>query len=553
MKLGRYELLAEIGRGGMGVVFRARAGDGIEAAVKILLDDRPEALAAFARERRLLAGFSRAEGFVPTLDSGEDQGRHWLAMPFLPGGTLRGRLRRGPLSRGDAVALVTRLARALGRAHDRGIVHRDVKPENVLFTAEGEPLVADLGLAKHFRRDVLGASRTQALTATGEIAGTAGYAAPEQLEDTRAAGPPVDVFALGAILHECLAGQRPFQGKTLIEYGAALQERPAPLPAKTPAWLAAVVARSLARDPRGRFPDGSALARALEAGARRSPVTPRVAIALAALVLFGSAVAIVIVRNGARPEAAAPASPPRPPAPPTPPAPAPPAPRRDPDQRAVELTQRAINELLAHDLEEARDDATRAIELDPGLALAWGARSQARRALRDAAGSEADATRAIELAPLESAYWIYRADAHYALGRLDDAIADATRAIGLEPGVWSVWELRARARADRGDTRGAIADATRAIEIDPTHAMAWETRAVAHVFASEHDSAIADATRAIELDPNTSGSWAARGQARLQKGDVAGTASDFRRALELDPENGAAEHMKQWLAENAPR
>src|SRR2546423_7421120 len=99
-------------------------------------------------------------------------------MPFLTGGTLKTRLSRGPLSIAETTSLIARLARALGRAHRLGIVHRDVKPENVLFDAEGQPRIADLGIAKHFAPRV--DSRSRALTATGAFVGTVGYMAPEQ-------------------------------------------------------------------------------------------------------------------------------------------------------------------------------------------------------------------------------------------------------------------------------------------------------------------------------------------------------------------------------------
>src|SRR4029077_14975920 len=112
----------------------------------------PDALAAFEREKRLLATLGEAQGFVPVIDSGELAGRPYVVMPLLPGGTLRERLARGRLEPRDAIELVSRLAGAIGQAHERGIVHRDLKPENVLFDAVGRALIADLGLAKHFRR-----------------------------------------------------------------------------------------------------------------------------------------------------------------------------------------------------------------------------------------------------------------------------------------------------------------------------------------------------------------------------------------------------------------
>src|SRR5262249_13501635 len=141
MDVGGYEVTSELGRGGMGVVLRARSPDGKDVALKVLhAADSKSALARFERERRLLATLGEEGGFVPLLDAGDSPRGPFIVMPLLPGGTLRDRLERGPLAVEDAVALFVALASALGRAHALGIVHRDLKPENVLFTAEGRPL-----------------------------------------------------------------------------------------------------------------------------------------------------------------------------------------------------------------------------------------------------------------------------------------------------------------------------------------------------------------------------------------------------------------------------
>ncbi len=152
MRIGPYEVLGELGRGGMGVVFRARGPGGGEVALKLLARADGAAFARFDRERRLLASLGEEEGFVGLLDAGTAREGAWLVMPLVPGGTLADRLEAGPLGVEETVALGTQLARALGAAHARGIVHRDVKPENILFAASGRPLVADLGIAKHFDR-----------------------------------------------------------------------------------------------------------------------------------------------------------------------------------------------------------------------------------------------------------------------------------------------------------------------------------------------------------------------------------------------------------------
>ncbi|HZU95249.1 MAG TPA: bifunctional serine/threonine-protein kinase/formylglycine-generating enzyme family protein [Planctomycetota bacterium] len=265
MRFGPYELLEKVGEGAVGVVHRARAPDGRVVAIKIF---RGAALARIERERRLLASLDE-DGFVPLLDTGTAAGREFLVMPFLEGGTLRSRIEKGPLGVNETVALGRALARALGAAHAKGIVHRDVKPENVLFDGEGRPLIADLGLAKHFDSATPGASQSVALSKTGEFRGTAGYMPPEQMLDAKSTGPEGDVFALGAVLYECLAGEPAFFGQTVIEVVQKVEEGSfTPLAKRrkdVPAWLAGTIERCLVRAKEERFADGAALAAALEA------------------------------------------------------------------------------------------------------------------------------------------------------------------------------------------------------------------------------------------------------------------------------------------------
>ena len=249
MRIGPYEVLGELGRGGMGVVYRVRGPDGHDAALKVLVRTDTETIARFERERRLLASLGEEEGFVPLLDAGDTtQGHAYIVMPFVPGGSLRDRLQKGAMEVGAAIDLAKQLARAVAAAHAQGIIHRDLKPENVLFTADGKPLVSDLGLAKHFRHDVSGASLSVALSKTGEMRGTAGYMAPEQIADAAKVGPPADVFALGAILYELLAGTPPFEGGSMLELLARNEsgsyERLAERRKDAPAWLDTLVARA---------------------------------------------------------------------------------------------------------------------------------------------------------------------------------------------------------------------------------------------------------------------------------------------------------------------
>jgi WD40 repeat protein len=312
MRIGAYEVVREVARGGMGIVYLGRAAGGRDVAIKVLLRSDAPALARFERERRLLGGLDESMGFVPLIEAGSGPEGAFLVMPFVPGGTLRDRIERGPLAIDETVALVRTLASAIGRAHERGIVHRDLKPENVLFAADGRPLIADLGLAKHFQAGAPGASRSVALSRTNEVRGTFGYMAPEQARDAASVKAAADVFSLGAILFECLAGEPPFTGPTVLEVARKVEMERAPSVrskrAETPAWLTRLVARALERDPARRFEDGAALARALE-GERSRPRLHLLLGGLAVAVLVGLGIALGMSSAAPRPAPPAPVLP----------------------------------------------------------------------------------------------------------------------------------------------------------------------------------------------------------------------------------------------------
>jgi serine/threonine-protein kinase len=308
MDFGPYQVTGEIGRGGMGAVFRGRAPDGRDVAIKLLLATNARAgVERFDRERRLLSSLGESSGFVPLLDAGSGGSGPYLVMPFVSGGTLRDRLRTGPLPTDEAVTLVRAIAESVGRAHARGIVHRDLKPENVLFTADGRPLVADLGLAKHFDPDAPGASGSHALSKTGDFRGTIGYMAPEQMGKAKDAAPPADVFALGAILYECVAGVPAFTGDGVhVVLARVANGKYTPLARATPgtpAWLSGVVARALDPDPARRFRDGAEIAEALARGPSLAIARPRalVALAVVAALVAGSAIAVAFHRASRAP------------------------------------------------------------------------------------------------------------------------------------------------------------------------------------------------------------------------------------------------------------
>jgi hypothetical protein len=259
--VGAYDIEAELGRGGMGRVFRVRhRATGAVRALKLL--DQPgsvELVARFRREAEALARLG-GDGVVPIHELGVDERRPFYIMALMPGGSLEDRLARaGRLPWREAAALVARLARVLARAHAAGLIHRDMKPANVLFDDEGRPCIADFGCA----RDV----DARTLTETGTIIGTPHYMALEQLEGARV-DARADVYSLGVMLHELVAGERPYKGANVVALAALVRSgnrRTLGGAEGAPRELEAVVARALAPDPGPRYADAASFADALDA------------------------------------------------------------------------------------------------------------------------------------------------------------------------------------------------------------------------------------------------------------------------------------------------
>lgn len=271
MKIGSYEVQGTIGRGGFGTVVRAKSPSGEVVAIKVLMSKHPDQARRFEREVQILSKLGAKDGFVPLLGSGSSELGPYLVMPFVAGGSLAERLQKGPLGLDPAISLCSRLAKAMGRAHRKGIVHRDLKPDNILFTAGGDPLIADLGLAKHFREDVRpGSGGPPRVSETGEVRGTYGYMAPEQIRDAKSVGPGADVFALGAILYECISGKPAFPGTSLVEVlgQVALCELEALKRSDIPPWVVALIRAACQFDARDRPRDATEYARLLTAAGR---------------------------------------------------------------------------------------------------------------------------------------------------------------------------------------------------------------------------------------------------------------------------------------------
>ena len=217
---GDYELLEEIGRGGMGVVYKARQ---IKAnrvvALKMILSGAHASQRDLERFRIEGQSVARLQhpNIVQVFDVGEHDGKPYFALEFCGGGNLARKLAGTPLPSREAAILLEQLARAIAEAHAKGIIHRDLKPANVMLTAGGEPKVTDFGLAKQLDASSPG-SEAGELTQTGAVMGTPSYMAPEQAAgDTKHIGPACDVYALGAILYECLTGRPPFKAATALD------------------------------------------------------------------------------------------------------------------------------------------------------------------------------------------------------------------------------------------------------------------------------------------------------------------------------------------------
>src|SRR5438046_2931626 len=264
--LGNYQILEEIGRGGMGVIYRARQRHSRRiVAIKRILSyhaDSQDTLMRFRREAQAAANLDHPN-ILPIYEVSESHdGLPFFSMKFAGGGSL---LDAAPALRSEprrAIALTAKVARAVQYAHEQGILHRDLKPGNILLDGRGEPMVSDFGLAKWLEP-------TGRLTRTPSIFGTPGYIAPEQVNgsDTKLTSA-ADVYGLGAVLFDLLAGRPPFAGERALQTIQQAAERPAPqLRTLTPGLdrdLETICAKCLERDPLARYRSAGELADDLE-------------------------------------------------------------------------------------------------------------------------------------------------------------------------------------------------------------------------------------------------------------------------------------------------
>ena len=531
--VGRFKLTKLLGRGGMGVVYAASDQTlRREVALKLL---RAQAASSqerrwrFLREARSGAAL-RHPNIAAVLEAGEIDGEVFLAMERVEGRSLRAVLQAagGALPEVGAARIAREIARGLAAAHEAGVIHRDIKPENVMIGDGGEVKIVDFGLAKLCGAEDVpcGFASTDLATREGGILGTTSYMSPEQ-----ARGLPADarsdVFALGVVLFEMLAGERPFRGETPSDVLAAiLRDEPSPLASRGVGdALAGVVARCLAKGPSERYADASEVLAALdvaalpEARASRRPRWGRrwafVAIPAAAAVLTGAWLSL----RGAPPRAPEPSAPA--------PAPRPTAITEVPlptstSAGAIEAYKVALQAFRDANWGQAEASLRKAIALDPTFAAAHlrlaivvtppgrvgsvGVTPEARAAYRDATrlrGALLPRDRALHsaLEPLLGADSpemtaasrklaelgkVYPGDAEivhlcavYAINDLAELrLAAARRAVELDPDYADAWQALAQTLMRKGDPEGAIAALDRCSSVAPAATDCWFERAL---------------------------------------------------------------------------
>ncbi|MGE5212349.1 MAG: protein kinase domain-containing protein [Nitrospirota bacterium] len=275
-EFGDYELLEEIGRGGQGVVFRARQKSlNRTVALKVINLGQWASKTHVMRFRREAEAAARLEhpGIVPIHEVGERDGSCYFSMQFIQGGQLDEAVRDKPIPGRQAAELMAKIARTVHYAHQHGILHRDIKPGNILLDAKGEPHLTDFGLARLLEGE-------STITRTLEVMGTPSYMAPEQAAGkTAELTSATDVYGLGAVLYQLLTGQPPFAGGTTYDTIKLLLDteprQPRVLNPKIDRDLSTICLKCLAKDPARRYPSALALAEDLERWLKHEPIRAR--------------------------------------------------------------------------------------------------------------------------------------------------------------------------------------------------------------------------------------------------------------------------------------
>ncbi|MEZ6185044.1 MAG: tetratricopeptide repeat protein [Planctomycetota bacterium] len=549
MKIAHYDVHDLLARGGMGVVYRAvDTRSGARVVVKLLKADGEGARRRLLREAEALRRLVHPS-VLTLFDVGEHEGQPYLVLPYVSGESLQDRLDRGgALPLAEALDVAVQVGEGLAAAHALGLLHRDVKPANVLVDRRlhGQVKLADFGLVK----DTSGEGEELRLSVSGTFMGTLGYAPPEQVVGRlKDVGPPADVYGLGALLYALLSGRAPRSGESLIEVMRAYEEPLAPLPESAPAWLGELLARCLAAEPGARpaLPEVLAALRA-GAGPARSP-RPRaqrgrgpllLALAVAgAVVAVGASLRYAWQLTAAQPAPAGGLATAEPP-----PARTEDGPRQE-DAPAASPDPRALGEEGSALIDQGRYTAAlevleRAVELDPRDAVARANLGVARMHHRDFEGGLRELQRSLELEPRRAKVYVWLGACLSALRRGREAMEALNRGVELAPDSAFAYSERGAVLSNLGRPREALADLDRALELDPALLQARVNRGLVRARLGDLEPAIRDFTRALALDPTLAPAYTERGMCLKNLDRLEEALVDFDRALELDPSLGRA-------------
>lgn len=519
--LGPYRVLEQLGVGGMATVYKAyHAAMDRYVAIKVL----PQHLAhdagfraRFEREARTIARLEHRH-ILPVYDVAEDDGIPYLVMRFTDGGDLGDLIAGGELSAARTAELVAQVAEALDYAHRQGVIHRDVKPANVLIGRDGDALLSDFGIAKIY-------SDTQQLTGDGMMVGTPAYMAPEQLKG-QLVDARTDIYALGVVLYQALTGECPFVAETPLAVAMMHVHNPLRPPRQLnpaiPEALERIILRAMAKNADERFQDAGTMAQALRAaGAERmaAPVSP------------------------------AADSPP----PPVTPPPAAPAPRRaNARWIGIAIGLIALVAVAGIVFVLLRGSAGSAATPDDVRQVLEAAGRQLEAG--DVPGAFSTLEPALAAHPRDPNLLAMRAIAYASYSSPEQAQADIDQALGLAPNNALVLFARGYLRQRQGQADQAIADFTRAIEADPTFAEAYYWRSVVLNYPKDDQAARQrDLDRALELRPDYPLARLDRAWARYYGGALDAALADAEAVLKRDPQHAQALYLRALVAADQGR
>lgn len=589
-RYGRYEVVEELARGAQGKVFQARdTRDGRAVALKVVRPRNERAARRFVTEVRALSRLDHPN-LVEVYSWGEGGGEGWLSQELLPGKSLQQRIERwGPLPVDEAVRIASALARGLEHAHQAGVLHRDVKPDNVILRPNGQPVLIDFGVAFDLEAD------EARVSTPGELLGSPGYWAPEQARgELEKVGVASDVFGLGATLYGLLAGRPPTPQSMLAGYLNRF-ESVTPLPDVNPAVPSALwklCERCLEPDP-ARRPSMAEVIAALEAPAVAEGqalsagwvvglvLGACVALGLGLLVWGGAAPlrvgdAPLAVEGGssgdlevlleraraafaaedfARTRALLEE-----------------AERLAPQdsrvyaklgttlaaeerwaearlafERALDLEPQAaavhvnlgVLETVGGDFDAAADRYRKALELEPGNVQALSGLGHADFMRGDYAQAERALSRALVLDPDNAQVWENRGRARTALEDLDGALADHRESLRLDPERWQPYYLRAEIHEARKEWEAARENADRCLELNPGFLIALQTRGTALLELGRYREALTDLQTVLEADGDNPRVRAARARVWLMRGEWERALEDLDHALARRPDRPA--------------